>query len=49
MIELKVDEKKIVMNDYVRKVFENVLIALVSTLKGVDENWREMKITLRRE
>jgi len=47
MIELKVNGKKIAMNDYVQRVFENVLVALVSTLKGVDENWKEMEITLR--
>ncbi len=48
LIELEIDGKKVPMNDYVRRVFENVIEALVSTLKGVDEDWRELKIEIKR-
>ncbi len=45
---MEVDGKKVPMNDYVRRVFENVIGALVSTLKGVEEDWKELKIVIKR-
>ncbi|ADC65775.1 conserved hypothetical protein [Ferroglobus placidus DSM 10642] len=45
---MEVDGKKVPMNDYVRRVFESVIEALVSTLKGVDEDWKELKIVIKR-
>ncbi len=48
MIELKVDGKEIPMNDFVRSVFERVITSLVSTLKGVDEDWKELSIVIKR-
>ena len=48
MIELLVDGKKVPMNSYVRSVFFRVIEALVSTLKGVDEEWKEIEIKLEK-
>ena len=48
MIELRVDGKEIPMNDFVKNVFEKVVTSLVSTLKGVDENWKELNIVIKR-
>jgi len=47
-VELVVDGKRIPMNDYVRSVFAKVVSALISTLKGVDEDWREARLIVRR-
>jgi len=47
-VELFVDGKKVPMNSYVRNVFFRVLSALVSTLKGIDEDWKEVEIKVRR-
>ncbi len=47
-VELIVDGKRIPMNDYVKSVFANVVSALIATLKGVDESWKEMKLEIRR-
>ena len=47
-VRLVVDGKEVPLNAYVQSVFGNVLSALVSTLKGVDEDWKELKVEVRR-
>ena len=48
MIELYVDGKKIPMNSYVRSVFSSVIEAMVSTLKGVNQDWNKVEIRLEK-
>jgi hypothetical protein len=47
-VELVVDGKKVPMNPYVMSVFYKVIKALISTLKGVDEDWKVVEIRLER-
>jgi hypothetical protein len=47
-VELVVDGKRIPLNTFVQKVFCNVVSALISALKGVDEDWKEVEIKLTR-
>ncbi len=47
-VELLVDGEKVPMNSYVRNVFFRVVAALVSTLKGIDEDWKDVEIKVRR-
>jgi hypothetical protein len=47
-IELVVDGKKIPMNPYVTNVFTGIIGTLISTLKGIDENWSRAEIRLER-
>ena len=47
-VELVVDGKRIPLNTFVQKVFCNVVSALISALKGVDEDWKEVEIRLTR-
>ena len=47
-VRLVVDGKEVPLNAYVQSVFGNVLLALVSTLKGVDKDWKELKVEVRR-
>jgi len=47
-VKLIVDGKTIPLNRYVQSVFGNVISALVSTLKGVDENWKSVEIRIER-
>jgi len=47
-IELIVNGKKIPLNRYVQTVFCNVISALISTLKGVDEEWESVEIRIRK-
>ena len=43
-----VDGKKVPLNRYVQSVFGNVISALISTLKGVDESWKTVEIRIER-
>lgn len=45
-ITLEVNYKKIALNTYVKKVFVQVIIALVKTLKGVDKKINVVKIEI---
>jgi hypothetical protein len=47
-VKLMVDGKEIPMNPYVQKVFGAVIRSLISTLKGVDENWNHVEVQLDR-
>ncbi len=47
-VKLIVDGKTITLNRYVQSVFGNVISALISTLKGVDENWKSVEIRIER-
>ncbi|AGK62224.1 hypothetical protein Asulf_02272 [Archaeoglobus sulfaticallidus PM70-1] len=47
-VKLSIDGKEIPMNPYVQKVFLRVILALVSTLKGVDDNWSHLEISIDR-
>ncbi len=43
-VKLVVDGEEIELNPFVSQVFFKVIEALVSTLKGVDENWGYVEI-----
>ncbi len=47
-VRLVVDGEEIELNQYVMKVFGKVVEALVSTLKGVDEDWDVVQIEVVR-
>ncbi|WP_202319954.1 hypothetical protein [Archaeoglobus neptunius] len=47
-VRLVVDGEDIEMNEFVTRVFGKVIEALVSTLRGVDENWDIVKIEVVR-
>lgn len=47
-VRLLIDGKEIAMNPYVQKVFGEVVKALISTLKGIEENWNHAEIILDR-
>jgi len=49
LIELRIDGKRIPMNKYVRDVFYKILLALVSTLKGIPNDWQEIELKVKRE
>ena len=46
-VELYVDGKVVPMNRFVRSILKDVVIAVVSNLKGV-EGWRRIKIEIER-
>ncbi len=47
-VKLVIDGKEVPMNPYVQKVFGAVVKGLISTLKGVDENWSHAELILDR-
>ncbi len=49
MIELRIDGKRVPMNKYVRDVFYKILLALISTLKGIPVDWKEIELRVKRE
>ncbi len=49
MIRMKINGKDIPMNRYVEDVFEKVILAMVSTLKGIPEDWSEIEIVVERD
>ncbi len=47
-VELKIDEENVPLNEYVVKVFSRVVEALVSTLHGIPEDWKNVEIKVKR-
>ena len=47
-IVLEVDGKKIPMNEFVRKMLYGVIAGSISALRGVDESWKVINISLKR-
>ncbi|MEM0215826.1 MAG: hypothetical protein QXU31_03855 [Archaeoglobaceae archaeon] len=43
-VRLVVDGEEIDLNPFVMKVIGRVVEALVTSLKGVDENWRKIEL-----
>jgi len=43
-VKLVVDGKEVELNPFVSKVFFKVIEALISTLKGVDEDWGYVEV-----
>jgi len=47
-VKLKIDGREVGLNPYVTSVFHNVILALIETLKGIDEDWSIAEIEVRR-
>jgi hypothetical protein len=47
-LRLIVDDKEIFLNDFVNNILGNIIIGAVMTLKGVNENWRNIKIEIEK-
>ena len=46
-VELIVDEKVIPLNDFTKEIIGNVAVAMAESLRGVGQDWREIKINLQ--
>lgn len=40
-VELKVDGREVPLNPFVTRIVGNIVSAILSSLHGVDEGWRE--------
>lgn len=47
-VRLFVDGEEISLNKFVVKILGGTLVGAVSALRGVKENWKEIKIEIRR-
>lgn len=46
-ILLKINNEKVPMNNYIKQLFKKLNLALISSLKGVDEeNLREIELSI---
>ncbi|MBC8520706.1 MAG: hypothetical protein ISS94_01950 [Candidatus Syntrophoarchaeum sp.] len=48
-VEIVVDKEEIVVNEFVQNVIGKAIAGAVSVLKGVNEEWGEMEIKVRRK
>lgn len=46
-VELVVDEKVVPLNDFTQEIIGNVAAAMAESLRGVGQDWREIKIKLQ--
>jgi hypothetical protein len=47
-VELTVDGKKIGLSKFVVKILAGTIAGATSSLRGIDENWKEIKIKVTR-
>ena len=47
-VELTVDSKKIGLSKFVVKILAGTIAGATSSLRGIDENWKEIKIKVTR-
>ena len=47
-IKLRVDGKEIPLNEFVEKVLNGIIVSVVSSLKGIKEDWKKIEIEISR-
>lgn len=47
-VKLFVDGKEISLNEFVVKILGSVIVGAVSALRGIKEDWKEIKIEVRK-
>ena len=48
-VQIVVDKKEIETNEFVQNVIGKAIAGAVSVLKGVDEDWKKIEVTVQRE
>jgi len=48
-VELYVDDKRIPTNKFVQSILKDVNLAILSNLKGVDEDWKRVELRIVKE
>ena len=48
-VEMMVDGKVIPLNDFTQEIIGNVAVAMAESLRGVGQDWREIKIKLQQD
>jgi hypothetical protein len=47
-LELKVDGKKIPLNEFVQQILKGTIQGAVTALNGIDENWKKIEIEIKK-
>ena len=47
-VELLVDQKKITLNEFVEKIMKGVVVGAVTSLRDINEDWKEITIKVAR-
>lgn len=47
-VRLVVDGKEVVLNKFVAKFLGSTIVGAISALRGVKEDWKEIKIEIKR-
>jgi len=48
-VKLKVNDKEIPLNDFVESLLANTIAGAVTTLHGVDGEWRKIEIQIQKQ
>ena len=43
-MKLRVDGKEIPLNEFVEKILSGIIVSVVSSLKGIKEDWKKIEI-----
>ncbi len=44
--KLKVDGKEIPLNEFVEKILAKTMVGAMSSLKGIDEDWKKVELEI---
>ncbi len=47
-IELIIDQKEIPLNNFVKKILIGMLVGAVKSLRGITDDWKEIKIRINK-
>ena len=47
-LKLRVDGKEIPFNEFVEKIVSGIVISVVTSLKGIKEDWKKIEIEISR-
>ncbi len=48
-VELMVDGKAVPLNDFTQEIIGNIAVAMAESLRGVGQDWKEIKIKLQQD
>ncbi|MGD6809582.1 MAG: hypothetical protein ACQCN3_07785 [Candidatus Bathyarchaeia archaeon] len=46
--KLKVDGKEIPLNEFVEKILAGTLVGAMSSLKGIDDDWKKVELEIKK-
>lgn len=47
-VKIFVDNEEIVLNEFVKKIFNGALVGAVTSLRDIKENWKEIRVEVKK-